>query len=451
MSTKISQAHSFLIKLNDGLVLRRATRSDVEALVEFNGQIHSDDGPEQPDERVSAWTRDLLEVPHPTFNIEDFTVVEDTTRGVIVSSMNLISQTWRYDGIPFGLGRPELVGTLPEYRNRGLVRAQFDVVHQWSAGRGEKMQAITGIPYYYRLFGYEMGLSLGGGRVGFTPHIPKLKAGEVETYRIRPAGEGDLGFIAQLYESATRRYRMSCVWDESQLRYELGGKTARNVNRYELRVIETRQDERVGFLAHSHFNWGPTLPVVVYELIPGISFTAVTPAVIRYLQKTGESYAAEAGKDPFGAFAFWMGEDHPVYQVIPDRLPRVRKPYAWYVRVPDLPDFLRHIAPALDRRMAASPLAGYSGEMKITFYRSGLRLVFENGRLVQADPWRPEPLGHSGDAGFPDLTFLQLLFGYRSLDELKYAFADCTTKTDEAYALLNILFPRQPSDVWPIS
>jgi hypothetical protein len=36
--------------------------------------------------------------------------------------MNLISQIWAYEGIPFGVGRPELVGTLPEYRNRGLVR-----------------------------------------------------------------------------------------------------------------------------------------------------------------------------------------------------------------------------------------------------------------------------------------------------------------------------------------
>ncbi len=33
-------------------------------------------------------------------------------------------------GFPFGVGRPELVGTLPEYRNRGLVRAQFEEVHQ---------------------------------------------------------------------------------------------------------------------------------------------------------------------------------------------------------------------------------------------------------------------------------------------------------------------------------
>ena len=51
-----------------------------------------------------------------------------------------------------------------------------------------------------------------------------------------------------------------------------------------------------------------------------------------------------------------------------------------------------------------------------------------------------------GDAVFPDLTFLQLLFGYRSLEELDAAFADCYAKT-EARILLNILFPKMASAV----
>ena len=53
-------------------------------------------------------------------------------------------------------GLPELVGTHPDYRRRGLVREQFEVLHRWSKERGHLMQAIAGIPYYYRRFGYEM-------------------------------------------------------------------------------------------------------------------------------------------------------------------------------------------------------------------------------------------------------------------------------------------------------
>jgi len=73
------------------------------------------------------------------------------------------------------------------------------------------------------------------------------------------------------------------------------------------------------------------------------------------------------------------------------------------------------------------------------------------GGLTEIRPWKPEPQDYSGDAGFPALTFLQLLFGDRSLDELKQAFADCWWNDDRAYGLLNALFPKKASDVWAIS
>ena len=212
------------INLGDGLVLRRSTVQDAEALADFNARIQSDEGPEKPDDRVGAWAYDLLTKPHPTFKPGDFTVVEEQSSGKIVSSMNLIPQTWTYAGIPFKVGRPELVGTLTDYRNRGLVRRQFDVIHRWSAQNGDKLQAITGIPYYYRLFGYEMALNLGGGRAGYPKHIPRLKEGEPEPFQIRPAGEADIPFISQLYELGCRRSLVACAWDEDMWRYELSGK-----------------------------------------------------------------------------------------------------------------------------------------------------------------------------------------------------------------------------------
>jgi len=438
--------------LGGGLVLRRSAPQDAPLLTEFNARIHSDDGPDQPDQGIAAWTRDLLERPHPTFSADDFTIVEDAASGKIVSALNLISQTWSYAGIPFGVGRPELVGTLPEYRNRGLVRRQFEVVHAWSAQRGELVQAITGIPYYYRQFGYEMALDLDIGRFGYKPHVPSLKDGETEPYRIRRAVESDLGFIGGLYESACHRYKVSCVWDEALWRYELNGKSLDNIERQELRVIETLDGEPVGYLAHPPFNWRKGILVAfAFEVVPGHSWAAVTPVVIRYLEATGEAYAAQKGNSEFSSFGFWLGSEHPVYNVAPTRMPRLRKPYAWYLRLADIPAFIRHIAPVLEKNLAISPFAGHTGELKLTFYRSGLKLAFEKGRLAGVEGWKPEPRADSGDAAFPDLTFLQLLFGYRSLDELGYAFADCWWDSDNAHGLLNALFPKQVSHIWAVT
>ena len=92
--------------------------------------------------------------------------------------------------------------------------------------------------------------------------------------------------------------------------------------------------------------------------------------------------------------------------------------------MPDLPAFLLHIAPSLEDRLARSIAPGYTGELKLSFYRQGLRLVFDAGRLATVETWRPRH-EDQGSAAFPGLTFLQLLFGYRTLDELQAAFTDC--------------------------
>jgi len=436
--------------LGDNLVLRRATRHDAERLSTFDAHVLHDSGADQPDEHVAAWVRDLLERPHPTFQPGDFTIVEDTTTGQIVSSLCLISQTWSYEGVEFGVGRPELVATHPDYRRRGLVRAQFDAIHGWSAERGEQVQAITGIPWFYRQFGYEMAMNLGGMRLGYKPQVPKLGDGQEEPYVIRPAAESDLGFIAQVYEQGCRRYPLSCVRDEAIWRYEWNGQGAKNVNRRELAIVETPEGEPLGFLAHHFRPWGGRIGLAIYELKAGVSWPAVTPSVIRYLWARGEESATLDPAHEMERFSLQLGEAHPAYAAIRRQLPHQVQPYAWYLRVPDLPDFIRHLTPALERRLANSIAAGHTGELYVSFYRSGLHLVFEGGRLVEVAPWQPT-VEKKGEALFPDLTFLQLLFGYRSLEELERTYADCGLSSDAAWALLEALFPRAPSDLWPLS
>jgi hypothetical protein len=347
------------------------------------------------------------------------------------------------------MGRPELVATLPEFRRRGLVRSQFDVLHRWSQERGEMVQAITGIPYYYRQFGYEMALDLGGGRIGYQAQIPDLAEGQVDPYQIRPAVEADLPFISRLYDLGCQRSPLSCVWSPELWRYELLGKRPENVNRLVLHVIEDASGKAVGFLAHSMNMWSLGYAINEFEIIPGASWLEITPTVIRFIWKLGQATAAQYQRTCSG-FYFWLGEDHPCYAPLAPRLPVKRNPYAWYVRVPDLPAFLLHIAPALEKRLAESPCQGYTGEIKISFYRHGLSMTFTKGRLVAAETLSPDRLGEVS-AAFPDLTFLLLVFGRRNLAEIQYAFPDCWVGEDNARPILDALFPRRPSNLWPVS
>lgn len=445
--TQASLSKPILKDLGDGLVLRRSTPDDAEALGQFNGEIHGENP--QDAEGVAAWTRDLLVKPHPTFHTDDFLIIEDTTAGKIVSSLNLISQTWMYEGISFPVGRPEIVGTDPAYRNKGLVRKMFEVIHQWSCERGELVQVITGIPYFYRQFSYEMGLNLSGGRAGYEPQVPKLEEGKEEPYLVRLAVPADIPWLEKMYARECRYSMISAEWNDELWQYEIEGKSQPHVNRWVPCVIEDRTGKPVGYLVHPAIDWGGTMVATRYELDEGVSFLAVTPSVIRYLMEIGKKFTAE-GKRDLNGFGFWLGESHPVYTVIPGRLPRVQKPYAYYVRVPDLAAFLQRIAPVLEKRLAASPCTGHTGELKVGFYRGGVKLVFENGKLTCAENWQPKVRDDEGNAAFPNLTFLQMVFGYRSLEEIKHAYADCWTQQDAA-VLLSILFPTRPSNVWSIS
>ena len=88
--------------LDGGLILRRSTPADVDELVQFNAVVHG--RPDHPDHGVAVWTRDLLTRPHPTFHEGGVLVVEDPATHRIVSSLNLIPQTWSYAGMRFGVG-----------------------------------------------------------------------------------------------------------------------------------------------------------------------------------------------------------------------------------------------------------------------------------------------------------------------------------------------------------
>ncbi|MCA9931284.1 MAG: GNAT family N-acetyltransferase, partial [Anaerolineales bacterium] len=430
--------------LGNGLLLRWATPKDAEALAAFNLRIHSDD-PAEPEMFLRHWTHDLMRGDHPTTKADDFTIVVDTNNdNNIVSSMNLISQTWLFEDIPFKVGRPELVGTDEAYRRKGLIRAQFEAIHAKSAARGETVQAITGIPWYYRLFDYEMALDLGGGRIFNWHRRGNFKPVNPEPYTLREAASGDIPQLQALYEEHGRFSLITRVRDETLWQYEMfGGHPDSPYARHVYMIEEAGTDYVVGYVEYR--KWGNRFQVRELGVTPGQSWRPICVFITRALK--AEADEPSGRKPPKVEYIFFdLGVHHPVYEALGKQLDQQVQPYAWYMRVPDLAGFLRHIAPVLERRLASSVLVGHTGDLKMNFYRTQLKLGFENGRLQTIEPFTPKALD-GGDVRFPELTFLQLLFGRRSFEEMDKAFADCYASDAETAVLLNILFPKQHSKV----
>ncbi len=427
--------------LGDGLVLRTATLADAEPLAQFAGNVF---GRDHFDEIAAVFEREYI-LAHPAIGPQNTFLVEDTVAHKIASTMLLIPQTWTYAGIPFAVGRPELVATDPNYRRRGLVRAQFDALHARSAAMGHQVQGITGIPYFYRQFEYEYALDLGGGKMLTFDAIPMLKEGDAEPYRLRVMTHDDLAFAQMLYARDGARSLVTCPRSDAYWHYLLDvlpDSYCKNPHH----VIENAEGRAVGYVVTTRElgqnAWYGAVELVFAE---GQSLRAAMPAVLRALKGLALEEGQKQNKELKGIYLN-LGRVHPAYDAMPELHTRTRSPYGWYIRVPDVPGFIKHIAPALEKNLAQSVCAGHTGEIKINEYRGGLRLIVEQGK-VRAETW--QPVEHEADAGFPPLVFLQLLFGRHSMADLREILPDVWAK-EEAWFLLDAMFPKRNSGFLPV-
>ena len=254
-------------KLDDGLVLRVARPEDAEELAAFNGAMHADI--DLPDSTLADWTTDLFELDHPTFvPHRDVTVVENSATGRIVSTLFLIPQQWSYAGVTMPVGQPELIATHPDYRRRGLVRAQFDVVHEWSRAAGHLWQFIGGIPWYYRQFGYTYAIDLASPPVlALGPKPPP----DVPGYSVRAAVPADIPFLAEVSAAAAAQPGLMCVRDAEIWRVELSRRRGALPAREVLVIEHQGRTGPVGYAAHHPRLRDALVSLRAFELLPGHS------------------------------------------------------------------------------------------------------------------------------------------------------------------------------------
>jgi hypothetical protein len=330
--------------------------------------------------------------------------------------------------------------------------------HARSAARGELVQAITGIDFYYRQFGYEYALDLGGRRLILAANVPPAKEGETAAFALRPATVDDVPHLVALYN---QQRKDSLVWNELNAAdwryYTTVWETPVVRSQDPLHVGLSRRMYMVvdgggqvcGYAALATKRRGRVLTVINLELYPHVNWQAAIHDLLRAFCAAGRETPGQPGEaQPFGELSLSLGRTHAAYDVLDETLlARSAGLYAWYVRVADVPGFVRHVAPVLEQRLAGSILAGYSGELRCDFYKGGLRLLWEKGKLLAAEPWTSTEWGDDAELGCPPLVFLQLLFGYHSIAELEEFYPDVETKNRAAALLADILFPKRQSVV----
>jgi hypothetical protein len=415
-------------KLPGGLVLRTATRADIEPLADFNARVHDDES-----HRVGTF--DELGGGHPTLRLHHQLLVEEPSTRAIVSAAYLLPQRWRLESVELPVGQIEAVGTDPAYRRRGLSRIVIEGLHAMADGDGDLLTAISGVSYLYRTFGYEYAVETAGFRDLPADRVAAL-TGAPGT---RTARLGDADALVAIRTGWTDTLDLVYVAEADRFRYDIGGHSRGSYADTGF-VVATDGDDR----PIAYARWSPEDDsegyVGVSEMVLGAGSDPASTA--HALVASVLAAATERlGSDRAGV-RLWLGSQNQIYEALAGALEPLWRPYAWYVRIPDLSALLRAIGPVLQSRLAASALAGFGGSLTVDRFVETVRLDFEDGRLAAVTSAPPrETDGPRGDLAIPPLLFAQLVLGYRTIAELRAIYPDVWYRP-AALGLIEALFPR---------
>jgi hypothetical protein len=440
--------------LDGGLILRSLSEghaSDRENLGKFYHETFAAEGDEDTDLMID-WTEDLISDKHPTTTLDDIWVIVDPAKDdMIVSALLLIPQTWRYADIEFGVGRVELVATNKEYQRRGLVRTLITTAHERSAELGHIMQSITGIPHYYRRFGYAFTVDLGGRSALPVADIPKLKDDQEPQFTLRPATKDDIPNMIAWSNAYADQCLLSAVFSQKHWEYELDGRNPVTYFYKHALIIVNKDNKDVGYIVLGLSERNSNGYCATYIVSKDTSYLETFEDILRGIKTYTEQHYKAKDMDSMPRIGFDVGMPETVDKLIDNTWPGkvTETPYAWYIRIGDVAGFIQEITPVLERHLENSGAHRYSGELKISFYdTTGITISFKDGKITKVV--RGEMHEFKADAAFPYHMFLNVLLGHRSALELRQALTEISINR-KSRVLLDILFPKQRSWIMPIA
>jgi predicted N-acetyltransferase YhbS len=416
--------------LENGLILRTANdeaanAEDVERVAALTKTVFEG-------EEVDTLTRGLF-LHHPKTSLDDLIFVQDEKSGKAVSTLCLIPWTWRCEDVEIPAGEMGIVGTLEEYRGRGLIRKQVELFKQKLRERGCLLSQIQGIPYYYRQFGYEYALPLERWLTLQGRQIPDQPE---STFTFRQATVDDIPTLVRLYDETTQDLAIHAARDKAIWRYLLTN-TRGTVMERDTLLIQDPGGQIAGYACIAHHGFGEELNV---NEASRLSYDAALATLQHFKQLTIER------EKPGIRLNLSIGST--LAQVALSLGGHDDGAYAWQIHIPDVAALLRALAPVLERRIAASSLAGLTQDVRICLYRETIQLHFAAGKMTEVTNMG-FTTGHEEPIRLPPLQFTPLVLGYRTWQELKAAFPDVGV-APKSRLLVDTLFPKTESFIYTV-
>jgi len=281
---------SYQRDLGQRLRVRWSTPEDVDRLASFFANVMRSKEAAPPDQFHGDWVRDMMSGRHPHSSANDFALVEETSTATIVAATGLFANTVTYENIPFMLGRAAIVGTAIPYRQRGLQRAIFGLIHARSEARGHLAQGITGIHNFYRQFGYEYAIDLEAARHIDLSALPTKAA----LTSLRPAGEADIPALIELYARERACWKIATALDAQDWHWMLFAPDSATGPLRTAYMITTAEDVSIGYLLLDRRQVDSTRLFWGLAVKSGVPLAAVAPQALTGLRSFRETEGGAA-------------------------------------------------------------------------------------------------------------------------------------------------------------
>ncbi len=393
------------------------TEDDVAQYLELVRKIWGEDA------GVDKLAKKLVDY-HPKMTLKDFYFIKD--KGRMVSTINLIPVTWSIGGIHLEGAEMGHVGTLPEYRGKGLIQKLIDEYHKDLQKREYDIAVIEGIPYFYRQFGYEYAIPLLEETKIRIDQIPEFRT----KIKIRPFTERDVSKAKELLDKSQTKYCVHSIRDEAVWKMQQRTRIASDPEPFQSYVIE-EQGEMVAYFRIREVRKEGILLLTEITEVDHIAAQAVLSFLMKYgrRHKLENLSASISYEEPFSHYMDSLGAVK--------RTPT----YAWQIRITDYSKIFWKLKPLLEHRLADSMYDRLTETLNFNFRAFTIQVTVEDGKIanikkMDSDGWSP--------IGLNPLAFIQLMTGYRSRQQLEEAVPDVRIAVSHKH-LMDILFPRMPS------
>lgn len=405
----------FFTKLDEQFSLRISTDSNEEfiKILELNVAVHG--------EEIKKYIERIYK-EHPKKKDILWFYIEDNSTGQIISSLTLMPLEWQFEEKLLPVCEMGFVGTLKEYRGKGLICILNKFYERVMMERGYLLSCLRGIPYYYRRFGYEFILSL-DERLSLSPNqIPSMELSHID---IRKASRKDIGYIENQYNSNSNNFLISNSFDTESFYFKFMNDSFDN-NKLSAYIVEENGKLEGYFLIGMSFD-NEVYTIITSQLSP--------PQMIKLLQHLNEYPKKEedlilnvAEFSEFGKYIFSIGG-------------KLQSNYGWQIKIPDLKRFFKSIKVVLENRVEKSKFINLSKTVIISDYKQSIELIFIKGISEDIKIESGYPDAEKCDVRIPGAILLKLLLGDRTVDEINYIVKDARINPSSK-KLIEILFPK---------